>query len=505
MTITKGFLRSRLQLSKATLIQGLLLWVLTAYIFYAFLQLYREAFRLLSGFYGDRILLVLTPTENYVYNLFYAAIASSLGFSIALRFILQNFIKRTNWRILSLTRRTLNSEGFWTWSFLLWFGKLGSILGIWYLVSALQYELDFIAEFPLLLVLLPIVLFYSLWPSLSRLVYSNKLRWFTSLSFIFILMSASFAFKNFKDYKRIDNDILNQSIEHVFNLNRPYSQSHQRIYRKSLILDIYIARDTLRGEKPVIFLENIDNRIDIAAIQSVIAKEMERVPVREQDQLIAIFHIDRHVLMKQINPILDEFRKAGIGQIQYSTGRKYSRYPSNYPALKHSGIQKALLPKYYPAFDNFLDSVVQMDLAGKRFKLLESLMYRNGILRNNNHVVVNVKPDFVTLNKKRIDLLNLEQQVYSFIKKYASNYVIVLNSDDDISYERYIAMLDILWTQIDRLRNEMSYDLYKKPFDYWHLKDEQDTIKQQYPRNILEWSKEEKRLNELIKNADSAQ
>jgi hypothetical protein len=110
-----------------------------------------------------------------------------------------------------------------------------------------------------------------------------------------------------------------------------------------------------------------------------------------------------------------------------------------------------------------------------------------------------VNPDFVTLNNQKIDSLYLEQKVYHFIKKYSPNYVIVLNSDDDITYGRYIGILDILWTQVDRLRNKMSLKLYEKPFDHGYRKLEQFTIKQEYPRKILELSNEEQRLNKLMK------
>jgi len=92
----------------------------------------------------------------------------------------------------------------------------------------------------------------------------------------------------------------------------------------------------------------------------------------------------------------------------------------------------------------------------------------------------------------------MKQKVYHFIKKYSPKYVIVLNSDDDITYGRYT---DILWTQVDCLRNEMFLKLYDQPFDHWYWEHEQDTIKQKYPRNILEWSNEEQRLSKRMKEA----
>lgn len=500
MTITKGFLTKKLEFKPTNLIGGLLLWILTAYIFYAFFQLYREAFRFFTGHIGDRTLLVLTPTENYIYNLFYAAIASALGYSIALRFILQNSVYRPNWRTVSLLRKTLNDEGFWTWSFLLWFGKLGSMLGIWYLIFAMQYDLNLIKEFAIMLVLLPLVLFYSSWPSFSRLVQANKAIWFLRVSVVFILMSFGFALKNFTDYEAINNKNLKHSINHTFGLNVPLSQSHERIERQWTTINAYIVEDTLKTGEPVIFLENIQKSVNPQNIQTALINERERYSYFEQYQITVNLHIDSRIAMKYIIPVLDELRKSDLRKIQFSTGRKYSRYPAEYPSFKYYGIQK-VLPFYYPEFVDFLDSAEQIDLKGKKFKLSESLMYRNGILKNYNRIEVTVNPDFVTLNNQRINSFALEQKVYGFIKKYSPNYVIILNTDDEITFGRYIEVLDVLWTQVDRLRNEMSSELYNQPFENWYWKPELDTIKRKFPRNILEWSTEERRLNELMNKA----
>ena len=500
MTLTKGFLKPKIVFNRTDLIGGLLLWTLNAYIFYAFFQLYREGFRFFTSQLGDSVLLVLTPTENYIYNLFYAAIASYLGFSIAIRFILQNSIKRTNRKTLTLARNTLNSEGFWTWSFLLWFGKLGSMLGIWYITFAMHYDLDWIKDFSVILVLLPLVLFYSSWPSLSRLVRNNTAKWFLGITAVFVLMSTLFAFKNFIDFQKLNEKVLNNSPAHVYDLRKPNSQSQQQIHRRSLMFDVYIVKDTIATEEPVIFFDCIENKVPISDIQQAIKNEREKVSIYEQYQLAANLHIDERIPIKHITKILDEFRKAGLRKIQFSTGRKYSHYPADYPAFRNSGIQKTL-PFYFEELSNFLDSIEQIDLTGKQIKLTESSMYRNGILKNYNRIEIKVYSNYVTLNSQKIDSLDLEKKVYGFIKKYSPDYVVVLNTDSKITYGRHIDILDMLWTQVDRLRNEMSLELYNRPVDEWYWEQELDTIKRQYPRNILEWSAEEQRLNELIKKA----
>ena len=363
----------------------------------------------------------------------------------------------------------------------------------------MQYVIDFITEFAILLILLPLVLFYSSWPTFSRLIRDNKTKWFVSLSTVFILMSFTFAFKNFTDYKRINEKILNRSIPHVFDLQKPNSQSQQEINWDAVIIDIYIVKDTLKTEEPAIFFGSIDNRVNLQNIRRAVAIERDKVSVIEEGKLIANMHIDERIAMKQIKPILDELRKANLYKVQYSTGRKYSRYPSDFPAFKNSGIERYLYPEYYPEFDIFLDSAEQIDLRGKTIKLSESLMYRNGSLNNDKQIEITVTPDSVTLNNHNIDSLDLEKKVYGFIKKYSPNYVIIFNSSDEITYKRYIEFLDILYTQVDRLRNELSLELYGQPFDYWDWEPEKYMIETRYPRVILEWTTEEQRLNELLK------
>ncbi len=501
MTISKGFLNRKCELRATNIIGTLLLWTLTAYILYAFFQVYREAFRFFTGHLGDRALLILTPQENYVYNLFYAAIASALGYSFALRFTLHNSLYGHDTRTKSLIRRTLNIEGFYTWAFLFWFGKLGSIFGIWYMTYAIQYDLDLIKEFPIILLALPLILFYSSWPNFSRMIRTKKVSWFLKLTGIFIVTSFGFAFKNFLDYEKINKNYLSRSIENVFELKVPNSQSHQRISRRSISADVYIVIDTIETEEPAIFFDNIYNRVDFQDIQKAVHLEKDKLSIWAQDELTANLHIDERIPMSRINPIVDELRKADLRKIQYSTGRKFSRYPADYPPFKHSGIQRKILPRYYPEFESFLDSAEQIDLTDRTIKLPESLMYRNGSLKNFNRIEITLAPDSVTLNGQKIETMKLEQLIYGFIKKYSPNYVIIFNSDDEITYNRYIEYLDMLWTQVDRLRNELSLERYNQPFENWYWEPELDTIKRQFPRNILEWSTEEQRLNKLIKKA----
>ena len=71
--------------------------------------------------------------------------------------------------------------------------------------------------------------------------------------------------------------------------------------------------------------------------------------------------------------------------------------------------------------------------------------------------------------------------------------------DDQITYGRYIEYLDLIHSRIDQLSNEMSIDRYEQPFEYLYHGVALDSIKSRYPRHIVEWTREEKRLIALMK------
>jgi len=483
------------------LISGIILWITFSYILYAFFYFYREAFRILTGELGGQILLILDEKETFQYNLFYSSLASSIGYMFSLRFVLSNSVSGQPFKTRTLIRRTLNDESFFTWSFLLWFGKVTSMLGIWYIIFPMQFDIDFLKEFPLLLILLPLTVFLSTWPKLSRIIRNDKFKWIGISFGLFMMMSFAFAFKNFMNTEKINRNILKNSIEYTYDLKVPKSQSHQWIQRKSLVTDIYLVRDTINELKPLIYFGDVNTQVALNNIAHQLNIEKDKLSEIERDQLIANLHIDRNISMNFINKLKYQFRKANFRNVQYSTGRKYSKYPSNYALFKYSGIQHYLNSRYYPEFEDFLDSAENLDFSKHAIRIPESQMYRVNALKEYNRIAIHVDKLGTTLNNRMIAKEELERVIYKFIKRYSPNFVIIYNADDNITYYRYIENLDLIYTQIDRLRNEMSLKLYEQPFDYWYWGDEMDSIKSKYPRNIVEWTQEEKRLIELMKKA----
>ncbi len=389
-------------------------------------------------------------------------------------------------------RRILNVEGYYTWSFLFWFGEVGCVLGFLYTPLLLQFDLDLMKEFPLFFLLLPIILFYSTWPNFSRLVRSKKWLWFSRSTTFYLIMSIGLSFQNFVDYEKINRNYLNRSIHHVFNLNVPESRSHHIINRRSNIIDIYVVKDTIESAHPVIFIENIDDQVSLEEIQKVIQPENENFI--DYFSLIANLHIDKGILMKHVNDVVQELRKANFDAINYSTGVQNSRYPPEYPVFKNFGILRTLYP-YSSALEDFLDSAENIDLKGKKIRFSKTSSNRIVDLRSLNRIKVYVTSDSMTLNGQLIESERMADVVQGFIRKYSPRYAIIFDYDENISFGRYIQVLDLIRMQVDRLRQQLSIEMLGKPYElnnFWYDKSEFDTIRSYYPMNIMEWTKEEK-------------
>ena len=501
MTISKGFLQKRTVFSTSLLSSGTILWIIFSYILYAFFFLSREIFRFLTADFGDQVLLVLDKNETFIYNLFCSSLAVAIGYGLALRFVLQNSVTGQSAKARFLMRRTLNEQDFFTWAFLSWFSRITSILGICYIAFPIQYDVYFLDEFPFLLTLLPIVVFFTTWPKLALITKGYRLKW-TAISLgIFATMSFGFAFKSFLASEKINKILLKKSIEYTYGLTVPRSQTQQLLQRRSLTTNVYIVRDTIDPFQPIIFINNVYTQTGLDSIDIKLNIERDKLSWIESSQMAINLHIDENIPMTFVEELKYRFRQDSLRIIQYSTGQKHSKYPPNYPQWKYSGIQQNLYPRHYPKFVSFLDSAEHLDFDKYTIRLPESMMYRVNALKEYNRIEVYVGKDDVMVNGATVTDSKLAEIVYKFTKKYSPDNVIIFNKDNQITFGRYIEYLDLVYSQIENLKNEMSLELYQRPLEYWYWQPELDSIKSKYPRNVLEWTREEQRLLDLMKKA----
>ncbi len=492
--------KNDLKITKQQVVTGLLAWLIFSYIFYAFFYILREAFRILTAIgsaVGYQPLMVLSDVELFFYNLFYAAIALAVGYMFALRLVLQSVSRSQPRKTRYFIRNTLNDQGFITWSFLFWFSKLGGLLGICFLMVYLQYDLNFIVDYPLLLVLLPLVIFLGTWPSFSRLIRARTFRWFGMSMGIFISMSFIFSQKNFIDVDKVNHGLLKNNIDYAYSLDLPRSQSHEEVFKKSLVTEVYVVMDS--ANKPLIFFESTKRPVNLDGLDWEIRAEKDKLSMYEQDRWMPVLFIDSNIPMSYIKDLKYAFRKSEVRKVMYSTGMKFSKYPSTYPLLRLSGITQVLGPEYYPEFESFLDSAERMDRIKYTLKLSESMMYRINWFDTVNRIEVSSSRSGVKVNGQTVNESKLEEVVYAFFKRLAPDAIVFYSVDNDVPYGRYIEILDVLKWQIDKLHDELSFELYDEPFEHWDSRAKKSIIYARYPRAIVEWTREEERLLELMK------
>jgi len=330
-----------------------------------------------------------------------------------------------------------------------------------------------------------------------RLGGNKSYKWFFFTLVYISCLSLLYANINFINYEKINKIIQQKNIAIAYNLAVPVSESYTHIQYRSLVTDIYLAEDSLSQNHPIIFWNDGETKINVDEVIKYAYLERDKLPESEQSKLIANLHIDKDIKLKFVKEFELALRKGKITNIQYATGIKNSIYPSYYSPHKYFGIQVSLFP-YYPEFEMFLDSAQNLDFSKYTIRLPESRMYRNKSFKEFSRIEIKVTTEGGFLNGKKITTDKLQRITYKFIKKYSPNYVIIYTPNKEITYEAYIKYLDLIYTTVDKLRNEMSFQLYDQPFNNWQKNEKYDSVITKYPRILLEWTPEELRLKELL-------
>ena len=497
MPLRKGFLRPQPIIDSSLVGTGVALGTFLSFVLYGFFYHFREAIRLLANQFGGGILIELSPQENFFYNHFYGSIAAILGLHFIVKFVVENSIRHQHKKAKRRQRHILNEQAFVTWTFLLGFGRWLSIVGIWYLMLPLQFDIDFFREFPGLLAMIPAVLFLSIWPSILRAMGRGAYRWLGySLGYV-ALLSFAYANLNFIDYQRANEHSKTPVVELSHDFALPLSSSQQSFDPWSLVCNLYVVQDSLLASDPLIFGENTRTPLLLNEVAPYIVERREEAFGFPTSRTTINLLADQRIPVSFIRQLRRIFRKERIQWVQYSTGAKHSKYPSHYPLFKDWGLRQPLFI-YYSSLEIFLDSAEQLDFSRRRLRLPASPMYRIPWVRQYNRLEVHVMPHTLLLNGAEISEEKLKEIVYLFAKKYAPNYVLLYRPEEVITYGRYIEYLDLLYSTIDGLRNELSWQRYDQVYqeDVWDRTD--DTITKMYPRNVIEWTLEEKRLLRLM-------
>ena len=335
----------------------------------------------------------------------------------------------------------------------------------------------------------------------------QKSRQWMIVSFaMFSMMSFVFACKDFIEVDKINHSILKKSVEYSYGLAVPGSEYHKPIARRYLTIDMYVVNDSVTS-LPIVFLTDANNRMDINDVTENLVLKHDELSDYERYQTVINLHINKDVQLSHVNKLKGEIRSSGFDRIQYSTFKMHSKYPSNHPFFKYSGIEQYLYPRY-SELEAFLDSAKNLDFSKYAIRIPEAARYRFIYFKKYNRVEIKVDGEQVYLNGKPFTKAQLHAFLHRLIKKYSPNFAIIFTPSEEIKYERYIEFLDLIYSVTYQVKNEMSLELFNEPFEHWYpfdhvypSEEEKDRINAKYPRIVIEWTPEEKRLMNLLKKA----
>jgi len=200
--LTKGFLRPQISIKKIGRTQfwtGILLGVFSAFVFNILFNYARESFRFLTFIRNP---LILSTKEFMIYDLFFAALSVSLAFGLTVIVWLtgRKDIKKQYYRMFAV-------GNIYMMIFVIIFLilRIGSTL-YFVLFTGFGYDkhLDFIKEFWIILLLLPIFIFFFNWNYL-RLMFRSG--YWVSISVVAYILLTFILFKTTPVDKSILNNI----------------------------------------------------------------------------------------------------------------------------------------------------------------------------------------------------------------------------------------------------------------------------------------------------------
>ncbi len=202
--LPKNFLKPELSINnigKWKFWIGIILGIAASIVFSYLFNYSRESLRAVSFMGGDPI--ILPEKEFRLYDLFFAAISASFGFGLTIIFWLSGRnpkIKKHRLQIYAVA-----NAWFVIFATLLILTRFGYLLAfILYPMKGYDNQLDFIHDFRLLLILIPIYLFTVQWNAIRRIFKTGK--WFL-ISVVFYCITVLFLFK----VTPVDREILNKS------------------------------------------------------------------------------------------------------------------------------------------------------------------------------------------------------------------------------------------------------------------------------------------------------
>ncbi len=469
MSLKKGFLKptislAALNLDKRKLTIGTFYWLILSFSFYSIFTVIKETLRCYSFWLNEEDFLVISPAENYFYNVFFAYLACIFSFTT----ISNHWIRRSSTlRNISGYNKAIifHDKVSFSWYFIFWFTKMGILF---YVCTELGLFLEFnlFPDYLILLILMPLVLYLHQWLRL-RLVFKNSIiPWMIGVFLSISIVAMGFGVINILPYKRINNLFLRQTIGYHMNVDLPVLKNGIQLGRKSLVREIYLGYSKNYTDSiPLIMTRDYDGpakEVSFNEISNYIKVEGIKVDEFDRFNLKWNLRIDKSMKMEFVKRLKGELWKNGFRSVYLATtDSSKSLYRSS-----TSLYQLVRNPE-----EDYLQVLNEVD--GEVTLLL------------------NIENDIIFIDDRENDAIEFHESMKSFFKENGKNGVILFKVDNETTYERYATAFDQVISIVKELRDEWLVE----NFNVHYAEDEvYDTTQlqrnklaaQHYPANILE-------------------
>lgn len=274
---------------------------------------------------------------------------------------------------------------------------------------------------------------------------------------------------NLIDYKVMNQNYLKKNIQYNYNLDLPESICYEKLFRRSLIKNIYMV-ESKSGEvssEPIIVVDN--EKIAIEKVhEKILDWQLEGIE-REVPVWIYRLHIHKAIKMKFVKQLINELMESGVSSVVYAVIPAKHEYDKRY-------------------YQDYSFSVNLPNLNNSKGKNNRFDKTQNSINFRQSESVCFI-----------IDSLILSNQIKYTIKKFIQqnpDYIINFPVDDNSGFSDYFRVLSDTKEAVNELRDEYAVKNYNKKFN--SLNDEEEIeVSQRFPFYIFEF---QGKTGEVIEN-----
>ncbi len=460
------FFHTQLTIRTPRLVLGLLIGLAYSFSLYGLLVVVRETIRIMSY---DHVFnfWVLNEEEVNFYNLFYAFIAVIFGQSACFSFWTEGMREKLR-RYPTRQVRMIHDQRFLNFSFLMWFGQLAFLYGLFFSFSYVDMNafLSFYPQYGYIFVLLILVLFLQSWVSIRLVFKRGSLRWmFLSAVFVTVL---SFGLSKIPivDNKELDAAVYKGNLLLHYSFDRPGSDNFDRVTSKSLVDFIYIGMERAgQSKEPVMIIDN--KKIHLSELPAIVDEWFSYFNGYDKHKLTIILFIDKQVPTHFIVKVKKPLQENGVTRIGYGVEPIYNKnYHANTTDLYFPWRLLPIDSGFFHPDSNYLRA--KMDPTSVELRHLSN----DSILFDGNRIGRNSFQLFLSEH--------LRSKPGTTIRFYIN---------ESLPFVSYFSILSESMAVIDSMRNEEAFRSYGRKYDHLNSVDA-EYINNKYPFRVHEMSEE---------------